>query len=117
MWKLIFIIFIFTACADTLVIYKDSSVFNDSDANLADCPDDMVAIGTICIDRFEASRIDATLEDQGTSEEQAFSKKEIMPWTVNPMTDEHFEIFKKACEASGKRLCKNNEWTASCMGS
>lgn len=112
---LIFILFL-AGCAETEVIYKDSEFFTDNDNNLSNCPYDMVAVGTICVDRFEASRTDATETDQGKNEEKALSVPGVMPWMVNPVTDEHFETFKKACEASGKRLCRNNEWTATCQG-
>ncbi len=107
---------IFIGCAETEVIYKDSEFFNDNDNELSECPEEMVAVGNICMDIYEASRVDATADEQGTSEEKAVSKKGVLPWMVNPMTDEHFETFKKACIASGKRLCRNEEWTATCQG-
>jgi formylglycine-generating enzyme len=104
------------SCADTEIIYKDSDIFNDSDSELADCPDDMVEVGNICIDKYEASKGDATETDQGTETEIAYSRKNKMPWMVNPMTDNHYEEFKSACLAAGKRLCKNDEWVAACEG-
>lgn len=110
------LVFLISGCAQTEIIYKDSEFFTDNDQNLSDCPEDMVAVGTICVDRYEASRIDATAEDQGTSKEKAVSKAGVLPWMENPMTDEHYETFKKACSVSGKRLCRNSEWTATCQG-
>jgi len=104
------------SCADTEIIYKDSDIFNDSDNDITECPDDMVRIGKVCIDRYEASREDATETDQGTAKGKAFSRKGVMPWMVNPMTDEVYEKFKAACVSAGKRLCRDNEWVAACEG-
>jgi len=108
-------IILFTSCAQTEVIYKDE-FFTDNDTDLSDCPQDMVAVGRICIDKYEASRSDATESDQGAETDKAFSKAGVLPWMVNPINEAHFEQFKTACEASGKRLCKNDEWTANCQG-
>jgi formylglycine-generating enzyme len=119
---MMFFIFLITAllfsfsCADTEIIYKDSDIFNDADLELADCPDDMVEVGSICIDRYEASREDATAIDQGKATGKAYSVEGVMPWMVNPMTDEAYEEFKSACETAGKRLCNDNEWISACEG-
>jgi hypothetical protein len=81
------------------------------------CPGDMVPIGTAyCIDRYEASRADATATSAGTDESVATSRPGVLPWSVNPMTAEHFETFGNACRAAGKRLCTKEEWFASCTG-
>lgn len=113
----LFVLFIFiSGCADTEVIYKDSELFTDTDAELAPCPDDMVETGNICVDIYEASRSDATASGQGVSTDRAVSKKGVMPWMENPVNDEVYELFKAACEASGKRLCKDPEWTGVCHG-
>jgi len=111
----LFITFL-TSCAETEVIYKESDLFSDNDTELSKCPDDMVTVGNICIDRYEASRKDATATDQGTSTDIAFSKEGVLPWMENPMTDEAFENFKKAYEAAGKHLCQDSEWVAACEG-
>lgn len=117
MFRYVFvIILLFAGCAETEIIYKDSEFFSDNDRDLAECPDDMVAVGKICMDRYEASRTDATVNDQGTSADKALSVKNVLPWMVNPMTNAHYETFKKACEAVGKRLCRTDEWTSTCQG-
>ena len=85
----------------------DNEVIDDSDGP---CPSDMVESGEICIDKYEASRSDATESDQGTATGKAFSKRGVLPWMVNPMNDTHFAEFKAACETVGKRLCKDDEW-------
>ncbi|HQI05006.1 MAG TPA: hypothetical protein PL195_07060 [bacterium] len=107
---------LFTAsCADTEVIYKDSELFSDND-ELSECPDDMVEAGRICIDRYEASRKDATAEDQGTATDIAISKKGVLPWMENPMNNAAYEQFKFACVAAGKFLCRDSEWVSICEG-
>jgi len=82
-----------------------------------DCPEDMVPVGSdFCIDRYEASRPDATELDAGTDETVATSRPGVLPWMVNPMTYDHFLSFQAACQAAGKRLCTKEEWYASCTG-
>jgi hypothetical protein len=81
------------------------------------CPDDMVSVGAVfCIDRYEASRPDATMSSPGLDESLAMSRDGVLPWMVNPMTPEHLETFRAACTAAGKRLCSADEWTAACAG-
>ncbi len=81
------------------------------------CPPDMVAVGTaFCIDRYAASRPDATATDQGNDGSQAMSRPGVLPWMVNPMTDTHLTEFEAACVAAGKRLCRKEEWFAACTG-
>jgi len=81
------------------------------------CPADMVPVGTAyCIDRYEASRLDATATAQGTATFQALSQEGVLPWMVNPMTAQHFAEFEAACASAGKRLCMKDEWIASCVG-
>gem|GEM_PF-527544 len=81
------------------------------------CPPEMVAVGAAyCIDRYEASRPDATATSQGTDGSRAESRAGVLPWMVNPMTSAHFEEFQAACAAAGKRLCTEEEWTAACTG-
>ncbi len=81
------------------------------------CPEDMVHVGGFCMDRFEASRKDATDVFQGRDNSVALSRAGVLPWYVNPMTDTAFSEFRAACERSGKRLCSAVEWTAACEGS
>ena len=78
------------------------------------CPDDMVAVaGAFCVDRFEASRPDASAEDRGTDESEAKSRAGVLPWEVG----EDNALASQACEAAGKRLCSSFEWEAACRGS
>ena len=81
------------------------------------CPPEMVAVGAAyCIDRYEASRPDATATAQGTDGSRAESRSGVLPWMVNPMTAAHLAAFEAACAAAGKRLCSKDEWFAACAG-
>lgn len=81
----------------------------------APCPDDMVSMGTVCIDQYEASKSDATDSDMGVDETQAMSVPNKIPWYVNPVTKNDLTIFQNACNTAGKRLCRANEWMESCQ--
>jgi len=87
----------------------------DGDA-LADCPADMAPVGGVCVDKYEASRGDATADNAGDDETVARSVAGVLPWMVNPMTTTELAKFKSACVAAGKRLCSVGEWTAACEG-
>jgi sulfatase modifying factor 1 len=77
------------------------------------CPPGMVAVAdTFCIDRFEASRIDATDTDAGVDNSRAQSVSYVMPWQVTSNADAD-----AACLAAGKRLCTPEEWQLACEGS
>jgi len=86
------------------------------DADWGPCPDDMAPIGGICVDKYEASRGDATATEQGSDELKAYSVAGVLPWMVNPMSTAAFATFNAACAAAGKRLCAVSEWTAACEG-
>jgi formylglycine-generating enzyme required for sulfatase activity len=76
------------------------------------CPADMVAVaGTICIDRFESSRGDATPTHPGHDGSQAHSVAGVLPWQVNNNAEAD-----QACVAAGKRLCSPAEWQLACKG-
>lgn len=102
--------------ADTGEDGTDGEDGGAGDAPLSPCPDDMVPSGSICIDRYEASRADATETSAGTDESRATSRPGVLPWFVNPMTPTAFAAFEAACAAAGKRLCRAEEWQAACRG-
>lgn len=82
------------------------------DAQTEQCPLDMVAINnSYCIDRYEASRSDATSTSAGTSASMATSRAGVMPWF--PVT---YEIAQAACVAVGKRTCRTAEIQGVCDG-
>ncbi len=77
-----------------------------------ECPEDMVAVANaFCIDRYQASRPDATESREGTDDSEAFSVDGVIPWEV-----ESNEAAEAACEAAGKRLCSPQEWRIACRG-
>jgi formylglycine-generating enzyme required for sulfatase activity len=58
------------------------------------CPDDMLLSGAFCIDRFEAPNVAGAV----------------------PLVMYTFDESEKWCEAKGKRLCFDDEWTSACEG-
>ena len=76
------------------------------------CPADMVLVDDLfCMDRYEASRPDATATSQGTDSSRATSRPGVMPWL-----NVSFAEAQAACEAAGKRLCSPAEWEQACKG-
>jgi sulfatase modifying factor 1 len=84
------------------------------------CPSDMVMIGrSYCIDTYEASLV---------------QQKDDQPWPFYDLVSDQVPVravslpgvypqgyisglqARSACEASGKRLCKPDEWKNACMG-
>ena len=86
------------------------------DADGAACPPEMALVGSVCVDRYEASRQDATATSAGSIESVALSRAGVLPWYVNPMSKAALDRFQSACQASGKRLCAAAEWLQSCQG-
>lgn len=86
------------------------------------CPAGMVSIeGSYCIDRYEASLLEMT--DGG--EERRFSPfstvgdhpvRAVSLPGVYPQGYISARQAKRACSASGKRLCKLSEWQRACRG-
>ena len=68
-----------------------------------------IKMGQIYIDRFEASRVNATAETQGTGVTQACNYAQSIPWTGIT-----YEDARIACLDAGKRLCTKAEWMAAC---
>jgi formylglycine-generating enzyme required for sulfatase activity len=76
------------------------------------CPADMVAVAdAYCIDRYEASRPDATAASAGTLDSRALSRAGVVPWQVADNA-----TAAAACAAAGKRLCTPAEWELACRG-
>lgn len=91
---------------------KDDDCNGLTDEGSADCPPDMVPVGLcLCMDRFEASRPDATDKFSGTNNSYATSRSNVLPWT-----DVDWNTADKACKAAGKRLCTAEEWRRACQG-
>jgi formylglycine-generating enzyme required for sulfatase activity len=71
----------------------------------------MALVGAICIDRYEASRPDATSTWMGVDTSAPRSRAGVLPW----MEASH-DAASAACATVGKRLCAPDEWQAACQG-
>ncbi|MBW2458467.1 MAG: hypothetical protein JRI68_28465 [Deltaproteobacteria bacterium] len=77
-----------------------------------DCPDDMVEVVGFCMDRYEASRPDATDTSYGEDNSMATSRPDVLPW--HPVGK---STAAGACALAGKRLCTPAEFQTTCSGS
>ncbi len=84
------------------------------------CPSNMAHVGSSCVDKYEASLVERTAGgEQSFSPYQApnghdvraVSRRGVVPQAHISMVEA-----KRACSASGKRLCKAAEWKAACKG-
>ncbi len=86
------------------------------DEGLVCCPAVMTSIGgRFCIDRWEASRPDATADSAGQDESSATSRPGVLPWKTDG-TPAGYTTAQAACTAAGKRLCAPAEWLSACQG-
>jgi hypothetical protein len=85
---------------------------SDADAAPVECPDDMVKVNdAFCMDRYEASRSNATDVWPGDDNSMATSRENVLPWyPVDKATA------WAACLVAGKRLCKPEEFLEACQG-
>lgn len=78
----------------------------------ADEKDRQVKVEAFCIDRYEASRPDATVQSGGFGAQwPAQSKPGVLPWVKVTWGEA-----KAACERAGKRLCTGIEWQKAAGG-
>ena len=76
------------------------------------CPEGAVSIENLfCIDRYEASRPDATKDSAGEDGSMATSRPGVIPWQVLDNAEA-----LEACKAAGKTLCTESEWNQACSG-
>lgn len=80
-------------------IYGEKTTISASSA-----PTGMANMDSFCMDKYEASRSDATDSSAGTSSIAA-SQQGVVLWASITQT-----AAKTACEAAGKHLCSNMEW-------
>jgi formylglycine-generating enzyme required for sulfatase activity len=85
------------------------------------CPRNMALVGASCVDRFEGSLLE--VHEDGTETPfspyappnghrvRAVSRPDVVPQAHISMIEA-----KRACSASGKRLCRADEWKAACKG-
>lgn len=64
-----------------------------------------------CIDRYEASRPDATADSSGEDESMSTSRENVLPWA-----NATFAQAQAACAAADRRLCTAFEWQTACFG-
>ncbi|MBS2019238.1 MAG: SUMF1/EgtB/PvdO family nonheme iron enzyme [Deltaproteobacteria bacterium] len=85
------------------------------------CPSNMAHVGTSCVDKYEGSLV----EIQANGTETAFSPyqapnghhvRAVSRPGVVPQAHISMVEAKRACAASGKRLCKAAEWKKACKG-
>jgi formylglycine-generating enzyme required for sulfatase activity len=62
-------------------------------------------LGGYCIDKYEASRPDATTSSMGSDTSKATSKAGVIPWVS--ISRNNAQI---ACTNAGKHLCTDDEW-------
>ena len=87
----------------------------------APCPSNMAHVGKSCVDKFEASLVEIHEDGSETSfsaheapnghNVRAVSRPNVVPQAHVSMIEA-----KRACKASGKRLCHAGEWKAACKG-
>jgi sulfatase modifying factor 1 len=86
----------------------------EDDCGAARCPPCMVLIEErFCMDRYEASRPDATDTAQGSRSDVAQCSPGVIPWHSSGLTRQDAA---SACAAADKRLCTTSEWLAVCRG-
>ena len=85
------------------------------------CPANMAHVGSSCVDKYEASLVE--IGENG--KDRAFSAYEapdgrnvraVSRAGVTPQAHISMNEAKRACQASGKRLCKAQEWKTACKG-
>ena len=86
----------------------------------APCPSNMAHVGKSCVDKYEASLVVVTPAGESAFSPyqapnghsvRAVSRRGVVPQAHISMVEA-----KRACAASGKRLCKAQEWKAACKG-
>lgn len=76
------------------------------------CPLDMVVVDNrFCMDRYEATRVNADFSKMGTIDSLGQSRAGALPWE-----GPDFLTARDACVSVGKRLCTAGEWTLACSG-
>ena len=95
---------------------------DDAAAKGAKCPAGMASIlGKFCIDKYEASVVEV-LPGKKTRAHSPFASvagvkvKAVAKKGVHPQAYISRNEAAEACEASGKRLCSDDEWITACKG-
>lgn len=72
---------------------------------------DMVEVGGHRIMRYEASRADATADQQGSATDRVCSRPGVRPWTGIT-----WQEAQTACARIGLQLCSGTVWAQACQG-
>lgn len=87
------------------------------------CPEDMVALGSYCIDRYEATLVELGPDGRETQHSPYERPVEGRRYVARSSSGKFPQAYisrpeaESACEAAGKRLCSVNEWYDACRGS
>ena len=102
-----------------LALMPTHSVMADVSSKV--CPSYMAHVGTSCVDKYEGSLVEiaadgtestfSPYEAPNGKNVRAVSRPGVVPQAHISMVEA-----KRACEASGKRLCKAAEWKTACKG-
>lgn len=91
------------------------------EAGAAGCPSGMARVSTFCVDRFEASLVivDGAKQTSWSPYYPPPSDKTYRAVSLRNAIPQGYisgAQAERACEASGKRLCTNEEWLRACQG-
>jgi sulfatase modifying factor 1 len=110
-----------TASAAPTVLAPNLSIAAPVKHEKSACPSNMAHVGTSCVDKFEASLVEVQADGTIASfspyqapnghQVRAVSRAGVVPQGHISMNEA-----KRACSASGKRLCKAAEWKTACKG-
>ncbi len=89
---------------------------DDADDDASPCPEDMAwidngKIDAFCMDKWEASRPDASADAEGAQDDYAASVAGVIPW--KPAGNAQA---LQACADAGKTLCTPDQWYFACAG-
>ncbi len=99
-----------TDCEENFICVDQRCIPHGSEP--LNCPEGMVSIeDAFCIDIYEASRPDASVNNPGNDGSYATSRPGVLPWETNTQAEA-----LTACLAAGKDLCTESEWLNSCKG-
>ena len=90
-----------------------SSTSSTSSTTSTDCPEGMIKINnTYCIDKYEASRTDATNDEEGSASTiNDPPKAGVKPYRIYGLS-----TAENRCASVGKRVCSPTEWETACKG-
>ena len=89
--------------------------FNGGQHDCIGVVDEMSQAGLFWIDRYEASRVDATPDDAGVSAIRSCSQPGVLPWTGITRDEAAMQCAQRHDSAGAPmRLCDEGEWQAAC---